>query len=97
MYEENSLARSDLDPLEKVQYESIFIKPYSFNSCGKLSFQNLALTLSYLLSLLIKAKLHYANAKKKDCLSVIEIHNTTQYKTSLKKLSAFNVPNELGQ
>ena len=52
---------------------------------------------SFLLSLLIKAKLHYANAKEKDCLSVIEIHNTMQYKTSLKKLSVFNVPNELGQ
>ena len=78
MHEENSLARSDLTPLEKVQLESIFIKTFLFNSCGKPNPSKSCFN-SFLLSLLIKAKLHYANAKKKDCLSVIEIHNTMQF------------------
>ena len=63
MHEENSLARSDLTPLEKVQLESIFIKTFLFNSCGKPNPSKSCFN-SFLLSLLI-SKIALCKCKEK--------------------------------
>ena len=64
MHEDNSLARSDLAPLEKVQLESIFIKTFLINSCGKPNTISKSCFNSFLLSLLI-SKIALCKCKEK--------------------------------